>query len=468
MRAPRFAHLFLLLLTSCRSGEAVPEDGAILLEVKNAPGTQVPDELRVWVYDQTGVLWDGARVPEQGSLAPKDDRDLGSILLQPGTFQGALRIHLRGMAAGTRVSDAILVVTTLSGSRTLDIALDAAEPSDVDGDGVPDALDDCANLPNPRQGGCPTQTSSPDAGMDAAFEDSLGSETAAPWVGETGSKLDLQLPANDQRDDGAADRWMHEDSAVPQLDSDEPDGTGDTVDDAPSPWADGLSADTLPSAAGDDAAPVAPDSAPAVLDGAAEPGDQPFETLPDASPWPPSLDASSDDARDGTTDAVTEADGGDAAEAAGDSGDAGLPNLPQGAPCSQNEECASGSCADGVCCTNACFGPCRSCNQPNANGVCQAYSVDTDPESECGGAKCNGAGACGVGPPPGRSNGELCTSPTQCLSGFCTDGVCCASACNDPCQTCGSGACQAIKRADDIPECTGGRTCNNKGKCVGT
>ena len=82
---------------------------------------------------------------------------------------------------------------------------------------------------------------------------------------------------------------------------------------------------------------------------------------------------------------------------------------------------------------NACIGPCRSCNQPNADGMCQPYGQGSDPAVECtAGATCNGAGACG--PPVGgpKPNGQLCGAGTECTSGFCKDGVCCNNACDGP------------------------------------
>jgi len=71
-----------------------------------------------------------------------------------------------------------------------------------------------------------------------------------------------------------------------------------------------------------------------------------------------------------------------------------------GTACSSASICASGSCVDGVCCESACDGACVSCNQTGRAGKCTAYTIGSDPESECGGGSdacrmvCNGAGAC--------------------------------------------------------------------------
>ncbi|HEY8922952.1 MAG TPA: hypothetical protein VIU64_01155, partial [Polyangia bacterium] len=140
---------------------------------------------------------------------------------------------------------------------------------------------------------------------------------------------------------------------------------------------------------------------------------------------------------------------------------------PNGAPCASSAQCTSGVCADGSCCDVACGGACRSCNQPGAVGSCRAYASGTDPERECTtGSTCNGAGACVALPDMKKANGQPCSGATQCVSGFCADGVCCNTACGDACQSCTTGTCLAVKRADDAPQCTGTKTCNPKGECV--
>ncbi len=138
-----------------------------------------------------------------------------------------------------------------------------------------------------------------------------------------------------------------------------------------------------------------------------------------------------------------------------------------GASCTDSVQCASSFCVDDVCCGNACVGPCRSCNQPNADGICQPYALGTDPGLECSsGATCNGAGACG--PPAGglKPNGQLCAAGTECRNGFCKDGVCCNNACDGSCRTCATGTCADVTRRTDPPECEGTMTCNGNGKCV--
>ena len=69
-------------------------------------------------------------------------------------------------------------------------------------------------------------------------------------------------------------------------------------------------------------------------------------------------------------------------------------------------------------------------------------------------------------PPPLKQLGVTCSAGAECGSGFCADKVCCDTACNGTCQNCASGACKAVTRMNDVPECSGTKTCNAKGTCV--
>jgi hypothetical protein len=71
-----------------------------------------------------------------------------------------------------------------------------------------------------------------------------------------------------------------------------------------------------------------------------------------------------------------------------------------GQPCAGPSTCASGFCTDGVCCENACSGPCASCALTGQVGKCTPYPAGKDPQSECGkgdgvcASTCDGVGAC--------------------------------------------------------------------------
>lgn len=70
---------------------------------------------------------------------------------------------------------------------------------------------------------------------------------------------------------------------------------------------------------------------------------------------------------------------------------------PAGSECSEDRECLSGYCVDGVCCESACAGTCKACAKDLTNaddGTC-APVPNGEGDAECGTQRgCNGAGAC--------------------------------------------------------------------------
>ncbi|HLK89070.1 MAG TPA: hypothetical protein VKZ18_04195 [Polyangia bacterium] len=153
----------LTALASCKSATDVAPSGAFVLKVSLAPGAQMPDELRASIYDDTGALWSGARFPASGPLAPESASELGTILIQPGSVSGDLRIDLRGLAGGALVDEATLKIPHASFSGgTFDLALSVPVPPDTDGDGVPDPIDDCPTIADPQQTGCPVDAGASD------------------------------------------------------------------------------------------------------------------------------------------------------------------------------------------------------------------------------------------------------------------------------------------------------------------
>jgi hypothetical protein len=68
------------------------------------------------------------------------------------------------------------------------------------------------------------------------------------------------------------------------------------------------------------------------------------------------------------------------------------------------------------------------------------------------------------------NDGETCGVPGDCVSGFCTDGVCCADGCAGLCKRCdvvgSEGTCSNILSGDDPNnECSGAAACNGLGMC---
>ena len=126
-----------------------------------------------------------------------------------------------------------------------------------------------------------------------------------------------------------------------------------------------------------------------------------------------------------------------------------------GQACSAGTQCASGFCKDGVCCNEACTGACRSC----ATGTCaDIRNAEDDPE-------CTGLNTCSAYGECRKKNGQSCMGGSECASGICKDGKCCNTECDGACLGCATGSCMAIKNAEDEPECTNEKICNESGSC---
>jgi hypothetical protein len=133
-----------------------------------------------------------------------------------------------------------------------------------------------------------------------------------------------------------------------------------------------------------------------------------------------------------------------------------------GTPCDVAHPCGSGFyCVDGVCCSTLCNAACQTCS----TGTCQPVTNGDDITECTGNFTCNGSGQCKL------KTGRTCTNPdgSECASGICKDGVCCATACTTACQTCAAGGslgtCTSIVNAEDVPECSGQSQCNGASQC---
>jgi hypothetical protein len=111
--------------------------------------------------------------------------------------------------------------------------------------------------------------------------------------------------------------------------------------------------------------------------------------------------------------------------------------LRNGEPCSSPGQCLSIYWADGVCCQSACTGTCYACNLAGGRGSCSPIprgSPDPSASTTCTGIQtCDGYGSCK------KTDGQACASAIECGSGFCADGRCCESACDQPCYACNLG-----------------------------
>ena len=143
----------------------------------------------------------------------------------------------------------------------------------------------------------------------------------------------------------------------------------------------------------------------------------------------------------------------------------------QGCTAATATSCASGFCADGVCCAvAACPGTCQSCAVAGHEGTCAPVVAGTEVPGSCAtGQACDSSGGCKA------KNGTACSGAGACASGICVDGVCCESACDGLCSSCNqasrAGKCSAYALGTDPElECGVGdgacrTTCNGAGAC---
>lgn len=146
-----------------------------------------------------------------------------------------------------------------------------------------------------------------------------------------------------------------------------------------------------------------------------------------------------------TCDADVDCADGHYCDAAG----ACVPEEDNGEPCGRAAQCESGLCVDGVCCDGVCGAACEACNLVGQEGACSPVADGTAStcapylcdgvsgecpglcvsDADCqAGSYCDASGAC----VPVLDDGENCDRNGQCMSGFCSEGVCTTVAIDAP------------------------------------
>ena len=143
-----------------------------------------------------------------------------------------------------------------------------------------------------------------------------------------------------------------------------------------------------------------------------------------------------------------------------------------GDPCDAADQCESGVCADGVCCTSSCTDSCARCDVPSSVGVCTPVPVGTP--GGCAPMVCDGVSS---------RCPEVCTDD-NCAEGFicdhdrgtCTSGTVCADATTvlqadgvrESCEPyrCEVGRC--ANSCETSAACAPGFVCSAQKQCVST
>ena len=123
-----------------------------------------------------------------------------------------------------------------------------------------------------------------------------------------------------------------------------------------------------------------------------------------------------------------------------------------GASCADGKECLSQSCAEGICCNEACDGQCVTCSAQGSIGTCTELEDGTacDDEDLCTLNDQCGVGACQPGlDAPDCSDDNLCTEDTC-----------------EPAMGCVSQAVEEGTPCELVDECVKTSVCDEAGECV--
>jgi hypothetical protein len=356
--------VFLLGLAGCRGSKEEVESGAVLLRFQLGDGVPALDELRVFVSDEAGPIWDDVRVPAQGSLPPPQGRLLGTYLIQPGTTNGNLAIDVRGLAGGTLVAEGTMLIAPAERTRGMfDLVLGPVVVTDAS----PDA-------------GSASDGLAADAGeLDVATTDAARDAVEDVAQKQDAAK-DAGLPPADAPVDVAGDRPL---DALPDIVT--PMDTSPLVDAAPEAppacaFAGGCDL-PLGATCGNNAQCRSVACVDGVCCDNACNGVCRACNLPGHVGTCYNRPAGTDP--DGDCKVTGLSCGGNGACVWN-----GLKGL--GDACVQAGECTSGSCKDGVCCNTACTGPCESC----MGGTCRPVTKGFDAPECVAPMHCNATSRC--------------------------------------------------------------------------
>jgi Thrombospondin type 3 repeat len=186
------------------SEDSIPT--SLFVSIETAPAEAPPDELRISIYGERGVLYLDERLPATGALVPTGPGKLGTVAAYLPVDAHRVRLDIRGLSAGTtRLRGLLQTDVTANRQREVTVTLSSEPPADSDGDGVPDPIDNCPQKPNPEQAdadgngvgdACDVAI---DAGVDAAASETRGDAGAQDAPDAAGDRS-----MNDGRDAAVA------------------------------------------------------------------------------------------------------------------------------------------------------------------------------------------------------------------------------------------------------------------------
>ncbi len=156
------------------------------------------------------------------------------------------------------------------------------------------------------------------------------------------------------------------------------------------------------------------------------------------------------------------------------SGGSCVPKKGPGASCMAGNECGTGNCVDGVCCSSPSCPTCQACNVGGSAGICANVGAGAaEPHARCTASPpcgntgaCDGAGTCEEASASIQCGGSSCSGSTHTLPTFCSGTGSCSAATTQSCApyVCGTTTCRTSCTSDG--DCTSGNYCNPSAMCV--
>ncbi|MCA9668250.1 MAG: thrombospondin type 3 repeat-containing protein [Myxococcales bacterium] len=221
----REALLASLLVASLAGATGCSKDvpTSVLLTIEAEQGVGELDAISLDIFDAQGIAVSGRRLHAGGSTPLSLPATL--VLFPPEV--GPIRVRAIGtFGAVARAEGAVQIAPRAGEQIEATLRLAIGRLPDRDGDGVPDAVDNCPDTPNPAQRPC----TSDDGGSDA---DADGDAGTADTTRDVASDLDATSDGDATRDgpDATVDSGVDSNDAT--VDTLSPDSTRDSSIDGP-------------------------------------------------------------------------------------------------------------------------------------------------------------------------------------------------------------------------------------------
>jgi formylglycine-generating enzyme len=142
--------MMVLALFGCGAGGG---GASLLVSFEREPAAPAPQYLLLTWVGEGKVFAKDRRLPATGTLST-NALALGTFEIELDKPGGSRTLVARGMSASGVTSEGVARAATSAGITRVALRMELGRMADGDGDGIPDAIDDCPADPDPGQGGC--------------------------------------------------------------------------------------------------------------------------------------------------------------------------------------------------------------------------------------------------------------------------------------------------------------------------